>query len=158
MSSRYQLLYLLFAAVMMVPVSCSSPAEPEQIALEFIDEATTVFEKGSLRALRKLISRNYRDSQKRNHEQIAAIGSAYIMRSKSIFLFSELESARQLDSQVQATVLTAFAARPVDSRNLLPQIQADLYWFDIVLTKEGGEWKLLSSSWRQAMLEDIFND
>ncbi len=138
--------------------SCSSPSDPEQIASAFIDDAATAFEDRNARALRNLISSDYVDTQNRTGDRVASIGSVYIMRSKSIYLFTELESAVRSGDQVMATVLGAFAARPVESRSLLPQVNADLYWFEITLKEENGEWKLISSSWRQAMLDDVFTD
>ena len=139
-------------------VSCSSPSDPEQIASTFVKNAAAALEAGNARALRNLISLDYFDSQNRTADQIASIGSVYIRRSKSIHLFTELDSALWSGDQVEATVLGAFAARPVESRGLLPQVNADLYWFEITLKKESGEWKLVRSNWRQAMLEDVFAD
>lgn len=150
------LLFLLLIAAFLS--SCSSPSDPEQIASTFIEDASAAFKDRNGRALRKLISSDYIDSQNRTGDQVASIGSVYIMRSRSIYLFTELESAARSGDQVFATVLAAFAARPVSSRSLLPQVNADVYRFEIVLKEERGEWKLASSSWRQAMLEDVFND
>ena len=147
-------LFLITAAL----ITCSSPSDPEQVASAFIQDAVAAFEDRNSRALRTLISSAYFDSQNRTGDQVASIGSVYIMRSKSIHLFTELDSAVRSGDQVMATVLGAFAARPVDRRSLLPPVDADLYWFEITLKEENGEWKLVSSSWRQAMLEDIFND
>jgi len=37
-------------------------------------------------------------------------------------------------------------------------LKADIYWFDIVLVQEGGDWKLLEAYWRQAMVDDFFRE
>jgi hypothetical protein len=150
-----KLVFILLTAVLF---SCSTTSDPEQIASAFIEDAAAAFENRNARALRKLISSDYVDSQNRTAEQIASIGSLYIMRSRSIYLFTELDSAVQSGDRVLATVLGAFAARPVKNRGLLPQVNADLYWFEIALKEENGDWKIVSSSWRQAMLEDVFSD
>lgn len=155
---RYTCFGLLLAAALVFSSGCSSETDPELISSIFLEKAEKAFEERSPRALRDLISKDYFDTQQRDGKEIGAIGTAYIMRSRAIHLFIDLESAAFSGDQVQATVLAAFAARPVSSRSLLPRINADLYWFEIMLTKESGDWKLLQSSWRQAMLEDVLND
>lgn len=151
------LLILVCSITTMLSLSCSSPPDPEVIVTEFIEQAESAFENRRIRALRNLISREYQDSQKRDDNEIIAIGSSYIMRSKFIHLFADPESASFAGDKVQATVLVAFAARPVADRNLLVLMKADIYWFEILLTQEDGDWKMVSSEWRQAMLEDILN-
>ena len=106
-------------------------------------------------ALRKLVSSEYQDELKRDANDIVSIAATYIMRSRSIYLFCDLESASRDDEKIQATVLAAFASRPVTDRNLLLSLNTDIYLFDILLTEEGGDWKLAAAEWRQAMVEDI---
>jgi len=77
------------------------------------------------------------------------------MRSKSIHVLLRLHSASQVEDGIQAKVLVALAARPIDDPALLPRLNADIYWFDIVLKKSDGDWKLLSAVWHQAMVDDF---
>ena len=147
----------LLVTMAIVPFcSCSSPTDPEQIAAAFIEDATKAFAERDPGALRTLISGEYLDSQQRDGEQIVSIARLYIMRSRSIYLFSDLEFAERSGDLIQATVLAAFAARPVTSRSMLPQLDTDIYWFEIALVEERGIWKLLRARWRPAMLDDIF--
>jgi hypothetical protein len=139
-------------------LGCNPESDPELISSIFLEKAEKAFADRSPRSLRELISKDYLDTQQRDAKEISAIGTGYIMRSRSIYLFTDLESAVFSGAQIHATVLAAFAARPVSNRSLLPRMDADLYWFEIVLTKESGDWKLLQSSWRQAMLEDVVSD
>jgi len=150
---------LLIVTAVLLFSGCSAESDPEIIASAFLETAEEAFEKRSPRALRNLISEQYFDTRNRDKNEVLAIGSAYIMGSRSIYLFTDLESALfHGDEQVQATVLAAFAARPVSERTLLSRINTDLYWFEIELTKESGDWKLTQSDWRQAMLDDVLSD
>lgn len=150
---------LISIAVFFIFSGCSAESDPEIITAAFLEKVEEAFENRSQRALRKLISRQYVDSQNRDKNEILAIGTAYIMGSRSIYLFTDLESARFYgDGQVQATVLAAFAARPVSERTLLSGINTDIYWFEIELTTESGDWKLTRSDWRPAMLDDVLSD
>ena len=106
--------------------------------------------------MKKLVSPDYRDVENRGAGDVVSIAAAYIRSSKSIYLFSDLESAVFKDDRLEARILTAFAARPIMDRAALARLKADIYWFDIVLVQEGGDWKLLDAHWQQAMVDDFF--
>ncbi len=152
---RAILLACMFAVLCTIAASCSQRNSPEQIAHTFIEEAEAAFEHRSLYQLKSLISPAYRDSRGRSEGDIAALGSAYIMRVRSIHVFFNLESARRNGDYIEATVLVALASRPIEDRSLLPQFDGDIYMFEIVLAEDSAGWKLLSADWRQAMLDDL---
>lgn len=146
---------LLVIAWVLFASSCSDSEDPQVIAGDFIIKAEAAFEKRSSRALRALVSPIYFDEKERSDQDVIAIGSAYILRASSIHIFFSLESVSRNEEFINALVLVALASRPIDNRSLLPQINADIYWFDIVLSEYEGTWKLLSADWRQAMLDDV---
>ena len=154
---RLRAVLVILAACILLS-SCQSESDPERISSVFLEQAEKAFEDRNPRALRNLISLDYSDRQNRDSREIISIGTGYIMRSRSLHLFTELESARFIDDHVHATVFAAFGARPVSNRSLLPQINADLYWFEIVLAKHSGDWRLIRASWRPAMLDDLMRD
>ena len=145
---------ILTLAVLMS--SCSSPSTPEQHASEFIERSELAFEDRDIRSLRKLVSSSYMDGQNRAANDVLAIAAAYIRGTKSIYLFTDLESAVSEDDLINARVLVAFGSRPVKDRAALMQLNADIYWFDIVLADENGNWKLIEAQWTQAMVDDFF--
>ena len=136
--------------------SCSLPSTPEQHVSEFIESSEKAFEDRDIRSLRKLVSSRYKDEQNRTANDVLAIAAAYIGRSKSIYLFTDLESAVLEDDLIEARVLVAFGSRPAEDRATLLQLNADIYWFDIVLADENGSWKLIKGQWTQAMVDDFF--
>lgn len=149
---------IILCTVSILLGSCAPSSAPEEIAEQFIDQAESAFENRSIKALRKLVSSEYQDERKRDANDIVSIAATYIMRSRSIYLFCDLESASRDEERIQATVLAAFASRPVTDRNLLLSLNTDIYFFDILLTEEGGDWKLAAAEWRQAMVEDVMGD
>lgn len=152
------LLLSLFTCILIIQ-SCKQQTTPDIIAQEFIDQLKTAVDDRTLRGISELISKDYHDTHNRNRRDIAGLASAYLIRSKSLHLFTDLVSAGPLsDSSIKCRVLAAFAATPVANKSLLPDIQADFYWFDIELIEENGDWKVLSAVWQQAMLDDFFND
>jgi hypothetical protein len=80
------------------------------------------------------------------------------MRTRSIHVFFNLESARRSGDNIEASVLVALASRPIEDRSLLPQFDGDIYIFEIVLAEDKAEWRLLSADWREAMLDDLMGD
>ena len=155
---RALLLSLLFAVLWTMAPSCTQQDKPEQIAHAFIEKTEKAFENRSLRQLKALISPAYHDSRGRSERDIAALGSTYIMRTRSIHVFFNLESARRSGDNIEASVLVALASRPIEDRSLLPQFDGDIYIFEIVLAEDKAEWRLLSADWREAMLDDLMGD
>ena len=142
----------------MLAASCDSPTTPEEIAGQFIKQSEEAFEERDIRGLKKLISPDYRDPLNRTAGDIVSIAAAYIRSSKSIYLFTDLESAAAEQERIQARVLAAFGARPISDPSIIGQVQADIYWFDIVLVEESGGWRLVEADWQQAMVDDFFKD
>jgi hypothetical protein len=56
---------------------------------------------------------------------------------------------------LSASVLVALSGKPIEDMSMLPSVHADVYLFELILIREKDDWKLLSSSWRQAMLDDL---
>ncbi len=148
----------LLLALLFLVVSCSSQTTPEEITTQFIRESEKAFEDSDILRLKKLISSQYRDSQNRTSGDVISIAAAYIRSSKSIYLFTDLDSAIYSDDRIEARILAAFAARPISDPAILGQLQADIYWFDIVLAEEKGGWKLMAAQWQQGMVDDFFKD
>ena len=148
---------LLFSLALLA-VSCNSPTTPEEIASQFIKQSEEAFEERDILGLKKLISSDYRDPQKRTAGDVVSIAAAYIRSSKSIYLFTDLDSAVYAEDRIQARIIGAFAARPISDPSILGQVQADIYWFDIVLAEENGGWKLVEAQWQQAMVDDFFRE
>ena len=137
--------------------SCSDQTSPEQVASAFIQRAEAAIEDRNLRNLKKLVSKNYLDPHNRTHNDVVGLGSAYVLRTGSIHLFADLASATLVDDRIEARVLAAFVARKVTDRITLLQMDADIYWFDIVLKDEGDGWQVVSATWQQAMLDDFLS-
>lgn len=145
------------ATILAAASSCTT-SPPEKITADFLKQAEEAFADRNILALKKLVSPDYSDAENRGAGDVVSIAAAYIRSSKSIYLFSDLESAAFKDDRLEARVLTAFAARPIMDPTALAQLKADIYWFDIVLVQEGGDWKLLEAQWRQAMVDDFFRE
>lgn len=148
----------LLTSLFLMLSSCSDKQTPESIADEFIDRCEQTIEKRQLRNLRQLISENYNDEQGRNKQDIAAIGAGYLLRNKNIHIYSRLTSATTNNDHIEATILTAIAGAPISNTSVLPSLNADMYWFDVKLVEEEGDWLIADASWRQAMFDDFIEN
>ena len=149
------LLSLLFLTCFLI--SCTPSTTPEQIVDGFITVCEKSIEKGSGRELRNLIAEDYMDSSGRTKQALGAIASGYLLRNKAIYCYRLIDSVIiNEDDSISARVLTALAAQPITDVAILPQINSDIYWFDVTIAEQNDEWKLINASWKKAMLEDFF--
>ena len=155
---HFRFLVALVTILPLLVASCNSPTTPEEIAAQFIKKSEEAFEERDILGLKNLISPDYQDSRNRTSGDIVSVAAVYIRSSKSIYLFTNLESAAAEQERIRARVLAAFGARPISDPSIIGQIQADIYWFDIVLAEENSGWKLVEADWQQAMVDDFFKD
>lgn len=152
---------VLFASITAVLLiqSCRDKSTPEIVASDFIQRVESTIEKQSLVGLRNLVSKNYHDEYSREQRDLLALASSYLIRTKSIHLFIDLQSAQSIsESMVRCRLLVAFTATPIDNRNLLLDLNADVYWFDIDLIEESEDWRVVKANWQQAMIQDLFSE
>lgn len=155
----YNALLLAILAGALLNPACGKKTNPEIIAADFIQRVESTIEKQSLVGLRNLVSKNYRDEFNRDHRDVLALASSYLIRSKSIHLFIDLQSAESIsDTVVRCKLLVAFASTPIDNRNLLLDLNADFYWFDLDLVDEKDHWCVVNAAWQKAMIEDFFSN
>ena len=139
--------------------SCSNEQSPENIVKSFAESVEEAAESGNGRKLRSLISENYHDEKQRTAHDISAIASSYLFRNRSIHILKKMTEIKPLpDHSISATILAAISATPVSDIYALPGVNADIYWFDVIIVEDGGSWKLVSSSWRQALVSDFLPD
>lgn len=138
-------------------ISCTPSTTPEQIIDDFVSACEKSIEKGSGRELRNLIAEDYMDSEGRTKQTVGALASGYLLRNKAIYCYWLIDSVIiNEDDSLSARVLTALAAQPITDLAILPQMNSDIYWFEITIAEQDNEWKLVNASWKQAMLEDFF--
>jgi len=136
--------------------SACSKNSPEQVVEDYLAAATNAFEKRKISDVRALISSQYHDEEQRSYQDVVGTAAAYILGHSSIHTLTRIHSITlQSDGKLAATVLAAMAAKPVTDISTLTTLNADLYWFTILLVEEEGHWLLAKASWRQAMLDDF---
>jgi hypothetical protein len=152
------LLLLLTVLALLLPVACSEEQGPEAIAREFVTACEEAAQQRRLRDLRELIAEEYADPAGRTAQDVLAVAAGYLMRNRSVHIYTRLQTATEQDGRIQATVLAALAGRPISDVSMLPSINADLYRFELELVEQGGDWRLAGATWRTALVDDFFAD
>ncbi len=145
-------------AALLLPAACSEEQGPEAIARSFIAACEEAARERQVRDLRALIAEDYTDPAGRTARDVLAVAAGYLMRNRSVHIYTRLQTAAELDGRIEATVLAALAGRPISDVSVLPSINADLYRFELELVEEKGDWRLASATWRTALVDDFFSD
>jgi len=139
-------------------VSCSSSENsPEVQVRALLKRGESAAENKETGVLRKMISEKYSDSQGQDKRTIEAILRYYFLRNESIHLLTRIQSvAFPQPARAQAVVLVAMAGQPISGAQELERLRADLHRFEITLTIENKEWRVIRAEWRRAELGDFF--
>ena len=149
---------IFFFSCSIVIISCSAQDHtPEAIIKTFVERTTAAIEERDRSALAELIDENYTDSQGRKKNDLLALAAGYMLRNRSLYCYSIIDSFHlNEDESISATILSAFAARPISDVHLLTEIRSDIYWFEITIVDKDNDWRLIAASWRQALVDDFF--
>jgi hypothetical protein len=152
------LLLLPALLALLLPGACSEEQGPEAIARSFVAACEEAAQERRLRDLRDLIAEDYSDPAGRTAQDVLAVAAGYLMRNRSVHIYTRLQEATEQDGRIAATVLAALAGRPISDVSVLPSINADLYRFDLELVEQEGDWRLAGATWRTALVDDFFAD
>lgn len=130
---------------------------PEAEVRQFIAAGEKAAEERNLGDIKKLISENYIDDKDRKKIDLVRVVAGYFLRNNNIHLFSRIGSLQFTEKdKAELQVFVAMAGLPVESAEMLLDARADLYRFDMILTRDSGEWLLSSAQWRPARKVDFF--
>lgn len=142
--------------ILLSPTACRlGDDSPESKVRATIHRAETLAEAKDLGGLKDLISEAYRDDAGQDKRAILGLLFVQFRRHESIHLLTRIDRLDIQPGQAGVTVFTAMAGRPIPSAAALPALRADLYRFDLTFIEDGGAWRVASSAWRPAKLNDV---
>ena len=151
------LLIRLVAAMCMalLAVRCVS-VPPEQRLRVTIATGIEAAERTDHEELAGLVSKTYADARGRDRRGLLNLVRGYLSQLGPLHIFSVEESlVITSPGRAQVTLLVAVASVPMESLADLRQTTADLGRVELTMVEEGGDWKLVEASWRQADLADF---
>lgn len=138
--------------------SCSQDTNsPEQQIQSVISAMEAAVEQRSLDSVNELVSSDYKDEW--NGSRRAALRSLmfYFQGHQSIHLLTRTSDIQITEDgkRASAVVYVGMAGKPVEESEVLIDMNADLYRFDVDLLADGDEWRVSSARWQPARPENF---
>lgn len=135
-----------WVALAVLLAACSDSGSPEQQVRAVIDAMETAAEARDIGDLTEHLSDNYRDAQGQNREEAARYARGYFIANQSVHLLTRIESLEfPAPDEARVKLQVGMAARGGETGQ--GGLSADLHDFDLVLVREGGEWKVSYADW-----------
>ena len=126
--------------------ACSDRASPEQEVRAVIDSMELAAEARDIGDLMEHLSDNYRDAQGQDRQQAALHARGYFISNQSVHLLTRIESL-EFPSADEARVKLQVGMAGRGGATGPADLSADLQDFDLVLVREGSEWKVSYADW-----------
>ena len=136
--------------------ACSSNNSSEDQIRQYVSSAVSAAESREALAIRNLISDKYKDESHRDRRRLVGLALGYFLRNKNIYIFTQISKIKfPVPDKASVKLYAAMTGSRVTGAQALLDIRADLYQFDLMLTRDGGDWLLQNASWQRASIEDI---
>lgn len=147
---------LLIALLSMI--SCSEETTPEDQIRAYIKSAETAAEERSINDFKDLISEQFTGKNQYNKQTIGRMAAGYFFQNKNIHILTNIKSIYfPHPNQAEVQVVAAMAGQAITDVNLLINLRAKVYQFDLLLFKEDDQWLLRNARWSPAKGEDLFD-
>src|SRR5688500_3173732 len=135
-----------WVALALLLTACSDRASPEQEVRAVIDSMEVAAEARDVGDLLEHLSDNYRDAQGQDRQQAALYARGYFVTNQSVHLLTRVESLEfPAADEARVKLQVGMAGRGGETGS--GGLSADLHDFDLVLVREGSEWKVSYADW-----------
>ena len=149
---------LLAGGLLAVAAACHpTPSSPEAQVRAVIATAERAAEEKDIKTLKRMVADGYRDDDGNQKADLVRLLAYHLLRNESIHLLTRVRTVEFPSAERGAvTVFVAMAGREIAAADLLAQLHADLYRFDLDLVSAGaGAWTLSRARWRPAVIDDF---
>ena len=146
-------------ALLLVLAACGG--QPESLETEirtFVAKVEAAAEERNARELRALVADDYVDAQGHDHKTIEQLIRLHVFRNQSVHVLTRIRAIEFPEPErALVIVMAALAGRPVASADELAGLNANLYRFDLELTRRGkDDWQVRHAAWEPAALADFW--
>ena len=148
----------LLSVSLLLLTSCSQDANsPEEQIQSTISAMEAAVEQRSLDSVRELVSSEYKDEWNGSRRTALRSLMFYFQGHQSIHLLTRTSDIQITDDgkRASAIVYVGMAGKPVEESEVLIDMNADLYRFDVDLLADGDEWRVSSARWQRARPENF---
>jgi outer membrane biogenesis lipoprotein LolB len=144
---RFRLLRSPFSWVAFALLTaCADPGSPEQQVRAVIESMETAAEARDVGDLMEHISTSYRDAQGQDRAEASRYARGYFIANQSVHLLTRIESLEfPAPDEARVKLQVGMAGRAGEPG--AAGLTTDLYNFDLVLIREGDEWKVSYADW-----------
>lgn len=143
---RFAFFWPFFWVALALLTACSDRASPEQEVRAVIDSMELAAEERDVGDLLQHLSDNYRDAEGQDRKQAALNARGYFIANQSVHLLTRIESL-EFPAADEARVKLQVGMAGRGGATGQADLSADLHDFDLVLVREGGEWKVSYADW-----------
>jgi hypothetical protein len=145
---------LAFAAV--AAVSCTRPAaSPGDEIRALLARAETAVRERDAGAVKALIADDYADDEGRDKRMLAGLAAHQFVREGSLHVATRLASVSfPASDRARAGVIAAMGRTAIDWKSL-PDIDGEVYRFDLELRRGDQGWQVTRAAWKPATVADL---
>lgn len=127
--------------------ACDAPSEgPEAELRDWVERGVAATEGKQRGVLVDMISPDYADARGNSRDRVEDVFRAYFFRMNKIELITNIDEISVIDNSAAKLLVTVGMAGSHDG---LIGFSADAYQFSLELTKNRGDWTLISARWGQ---------
>lgn len=137
--------------------ACARPVSEEDRLKAIVNEAAEAAQKKDIDAIRKHISKSYKDPEGNDYDSVRRILAYHFIRAETVSVF-----VRGIDIEIKGgtalAAVNAFLVRGKDVKSIkdiLPESAAG-YKFDLIFKKEDGDWKVVNAEWQNVGAAGLF--
>lgn len=136
---------------------CGREDSPEKEIERFVAAGKEAAEARRPGELKELISEGYLDDQGRTRRDIVALAARYFYANRNIHLLTRIDELLfPAPDRARLRLYAAMAGQNVSDLDALLNMKADLYRFDLELSRGTDGWQVVRAQWRPAGLEEFF--
>jgi hypothetical protein len=147
----------LVVASLAVALACSGPPEtPEDRVRAAIAAMEEAAEARDAAALKEHVSESYSDPRGNDRQKLAGLATFHFMQNRSLHLLTSVRKVVvERPGEARAIAVVAMAGSPIPGPEALSGLRAELYYFDVELREEDGDWRVTRATWSPATIDDF---
>jgi hypothetical protein len=147
----------ILALISLLLIACTdTPLTAQEQLSNILSEAETYLEARELTSAMAHVDPDYQDNSGRDFRAIKALLLGYLMRHKSIHIFSKIDTiVVHTENEADVVLFAGLAATPQEQGVTPAQWRGDLLRLELQFKRTDDDWLLKTAQWRRATAQDF---